>query len=305
MEVDLSIKVLGLRLVHPFMNASGILGWLPEHIPILKTYGVSTIVTKTFTLEPRVGHREPVIIELPYGGIINSIGLSNPGITGLKRFMDVAKKSGLPIIVSIGGRSSNEFREIAIKVEGMGANAIELNLSCPHTKEYGLELGADPSMAYEITRGVASSVRVPVIAKLGLTDKIIEISGKVLEAGAKALTLINTIRAMIIEVYSARPFLSNIYGGLSGSPIHPIAVRVIYDVYREYGDVDILASGGVINWYDAAEFILAGARAIQLGTALILKREEAIPELLRGLRSWLTELNVKSIEEVVGLAVRR
>jgi dihydroorotate dehydrogenase (NAD+) catalytic subunit len=305
MEVDLSVEVIGLRLVHPFMNASGILGWLPEHVFTLKTYDVSAIVTKTFTPEPRAGHREPLIIELPSGAIINSMGLPNPGITGLKRFMDIAKKSGLPVIVSIGGRDSNEFREIAIKAEEMGANAIELNLSCPHTKEYGLELGADPLTAYEITKEVASSVKVPVIAKLGLADKIIEISGKVLEAGAKALTLINTIRAMSIDVYSARPILSNIYGGLSGSPIHPIAVRVIYDVYQEYRDVDILASGGAINWYDAAEFILAGAKAIQLGTALMLKGEKAVPELLKGLRNWLTELNVKSIEKVVGLATQR
>jgi dihydroorotate dehydrogenase (NAD+) catalytic subunit len=305
MEIDLSIEVLGLRLIHPLMNASGILGHMPEHVDILKSYGVSAIVTKTFTLKPREGHKEPIIVELPNGGILNSMGLPNPGIIGLERIIKSAKSRNIPVIVSVGGSSIKEFSEVAIKAEEAGANAIELNLSCPHTKSYGLELGQDPLIVYEVVREVSGSIKVPVVAKLGLTDRIIEIAGKALEAGARALTLINTIKAMYIDIFAAKPFLSNIYGGLSGPPIHPIAVRVVYDVYREYEGIEIIAAGGAIDWHSVAEFLLAGAKAVQLGTALILKREKAIPEILKGLYVWLGELNIKSLKEVVGLANRK
>jgi dihydroorotate dehydrogenase (NAD+) catalytic subunit len=304
-EADLSVKFLGLKLSHPILNASGILGHMPEHVTILKSYGVAAIVSKTFTPEPRTGHKEPVIIELPTGGIINSMGLPNPGITGLKKFVDTAKKISIPIIISVGGRNPDEFHKVAIAAEEAGADAVELNLSCPHTKDYGLELGADPQMAYEVTKEASYSIKVPTIAKLGLIDKMIEVSGKVLEAGAKALTLINTIKSMFIDVYTARPFLNKIYGGLSGPSIHPIAVRVVYDVYREHEDTPIIASGGVVNWYDAAEFFLVGSRAVQIGYALLLKKDRAVPELLNGLSNWLAELKYKNLEEVIGLAARK
>jgi dihydroorotate dehydrogenase (NAD+) catalytic subunit len=236
------------------MNASGILGFTPEHVDILEKYRVSAVVTKTFTLKPREGHREPVIVELANGGILNSMGLPNPGITGVSRVVKAAKNKNLPVIVSVGGANLEEFREVAIIAEEEGADGVELNLSCPHTKGYGLEIGQD--------------------------------------------------KAMYIDVFSAKPFLSNIYGGLSGPPIHPIAVRVVYDVYKEFSP-EIIATGGVMNWYDAAEFILAGARAIQLGSALIIKREKAVPEILDGLNMWLTRIGLRSINEAVGLAVRK
>jgi dihydroorotate dehydrogenase (NAD+) catalytic subunit len=306
MAIDLSIEVLRLRLAHPLMNASGILGYLPEHVEILESYGVSAIVSKTFTLKPREGHREPVIVELPCGGLLNSMGLPNPGVVGLYRFVKAAKRRCIPVIVSVGGSTIEEFREVAIKAEEAGADAVELNLGCPHTKGYGLELGQDPHVVYEVVREVSESIRIPISAKLGLTDRILEVAGKTIEAGARALTLINTIKAIYIDIYAMRPFLSNIYGGLSGPPIHPVAVRVVYDVYKEYGeDVEIIASGGAVDWYSVAEFLLAGAKAVQLGTALIIKREKAIPEILEGLQRWLSELNVKSVKEVIGLAARR
>jgi dihydroorotate dehydrogenase (NAD+) catalytic subunit len=302
--MDLSTSIIGIYLVHPLMNASGILGFTPEHVDILEKYRVSAVVTKTFTLKPREGHREPVIVELANGGILNSMGLPNPGITGISRVVKAAKNKNLPVIVSVGGANLEEFREVAIIAEEEGADGVELNLSCPHTKGYGLEIGQDKSMVYNIVREVSNSLKIPVIAKLGLVDNIVEIAGKALEAGAKALTLINTIKAMYIDVFSAKPFLSNIYGGLSGPPIHPIAVRVVYDVYKEFSP-EIIATGGVMNWYDAAEFLLAGARAIQLGSALIIKREKAVPEILDGLNMWLTRIGLRSINEAVGLAVRK
>lgn len=299
----LETSIAGLRLIHPLMNASGILGSEPEHIEILKGYGLSAIVTKTITPEAREGYPQPIIVELRNGGLLNAVGLANPGKSSIKRLVEKSRSLGVPLIVSVGGRSVEDFVEVSIEADKWGASAIELNLSCPHTRGYGIEVGADPSNVYEVVREVASTVRIPVLAKLGLSDRVVEAAGKALEAGARGLVLINTIKAIAIDVYSMKPILWNTYGGLSGPPIHPIAVRIVYDVYKEY-EAEIVGCGGATDWMDVAEFILAGARAVQLGTSLILK-PNAVPEMLEGLRRWVEELGYNSIEELVGGAHRK
>jgi len=155
-----------------------------------------------------------------------------------------------------------------IKAEECRATAIELNMSCPHVKGHGLDLGSDPSMVYTLVKEVVSTINTPVFVKLGLCDKIIESAGKALEAGASGVVLINTIRAMAIDVYTGKPVLSNKYGGLSGPPIKPIAIRAVYEVYREY-NAPIIGVGGISSWRDVAEFILAGARAVQVGSVFM------------------------------------
>lgn len=300
---DLSTKVASLALKHPVMNASGILGSEPEHMTILAKIGFSALVSKTFTVEPREGYSPPIIIELRNGGFLNAVGLANPGIRGIRPVVEKARELGLPVIVSVGGSVVNEFVMLVEEAENSGANAVELNLSCPHVKGHGLEIGQDPSLVYTVVKEVRSASRIPVFVKLGLSDRLLESAGKALEAGANAITLINTIRALAIDVYSLKPLLTNVYGGLSGPPIHPIAVRAVYDVYREYG-ADIIASGGVASWIDVAEFIVAGARAVQIGS-YIAKNEQIVQEVLEGLRNWLEELNIRGLREVIGAAHRR
>jgi len=296
----LETNIAGLRLEHPVMNASGILGAEPEHMDILARHGFSALVSKTITLNPREGYAPPVIVELRNNGLLNAIGLANPGASVIPLITERARRLGKPLILSIGGSSVEEFVKLAELASEAGVDAIELNLSCPHARGYGLELGSDPSMVYRVVREVAGISKAPVIAKLGLSDRVVESAGRALEAGAGALTLINTVRAMAIDVYTMKPILSNKYGGLSGPPIHPIAVRVVYEVYREY-KADIIGSGGVSSWIDAAELILAGARAIQVGTA-ILYNDRVVYEVINGLTKWITDVGYTKLTELVGRA---
>jgi len=298
----LSVRVAGLHLEHPVMNASGILGATPEHIERLASYGFSAIVTKTITPQPREGNPPPIIVEIPNIGLLNAVGLANPGKNIVPKLVEVSKRLGKPIVISVGGSTPSEFLEVASIAEEAGADAIELNLSCPHAKGYGIEIGSDPYQSYEVVKTVANSVKIPTIAKLGLCDRIVEVASKVLEAGAKGLTLINTVRAMVIDVMTARPVLSNVFGGLSGPAIHPIAVRVVYEVYRELRP-EIIGCGGVVDWVTAAELILAGARAVQVGTALMWK-ENIVYDVLIGLRRLIEHFGVRSIEDLVGYSHR-
>lgn len=301
--MSLEITIASIKLKHPIMNASGILGNTPGGIIKLVKLGFSAIVTKTITPKPREGYKPPIIFSLPTGGLINAIGLANPGKKAIRELVRVAKEFNIPIFVSIAGENSDAFVDVAIEAQQAGANALELNLSCPHAKGYGIELGADPNRVKEVVEAITSTVSIPVFAKLGLTDKVVEAAGKALEAGAKGIVLINTIKAMYIDVYALKPALYAVYGGLSGPPIHPIAVRIIYDVYKEY-QAEIIGVGGVYDWKTAAEFIVAGAKAIQVGTALVYN-DKVVNEILEGLKQWLKYHNVKSIHELVGIAHRR
>jgi len=286
------------------MNASGVLGATPEHIVKLASYGLAAVVTKTFTEKPREGYGPPIILKLRNGGYINAVGLANPGMGSLPQVVRKSKELGLVTIVSVGGSSLDEFVKVSAAAVDAGADMIELNLGCPHTRGYGLDIGSDPTNVYEVVKAVSSLSDVPVIAKLGFSDNYLKSSGKALEGGAKALTLINTVKAMVIDVYSAKPILSNVFGGMSGPPIHPIAVRVVYDVYREYKP-EIIGVGGVTDWVSAAELILAGAGALQVGSVLAAKPKEVVNSILEGLREWVSELGYERIRDLVGLAHKR
>lgn len=300
---ELGTEIGGLSLRHPIMNASGILGYLPEHASIMVSWDVSAVVSKTFTREPREGYNPPIMVKIRGGNLINAVGLSNPGIEGLESFVSSVKRFGVPVIVSVGGRDTFEFVDVAIAAEASGSDAVELNMSCPHFEGGGIELGRDPAVVYNVVREVSSVIRIPVIVKLGIADRLVEAASKSLEAGAKALTLINTVRSMFIDVYTLKPVLSNVYGGLSGRSIHPVAVWAVYSVYRETS-ADIIGVGGVFTWRDAAEFILAGARAVQIGTALVYREGRIVNKILRGLRLWLKELGLSSIRDVIGASHR-
>lgn len=300
---ELKVKVGGLSLEHPVMNASGILGYLPEHADIMNSWGLSALVSKTFTKEPRAGHSPPIVVKVRYYSLLNAVGLANPGISGIGPFIERARRYGVPVVVSVGGKSYSEYVEVAEVAEGCGASAVELNLSCPNVEQGGLEVGRDPVQVLKVVKDVSSVVKIPVIVKLGISDRLVDSAAKAMEGGARALTLINTVRGMVIDLYSFKPVLSNIFGGLSGASIHPIAVWAVYSVFKEV-PTDIIGVGGVITWRDAAELILAGAKAVQVGTAIVYRGPKVVKSIVKGLRLWVRKVGAKSITELSGAAHR-
>lgn len=293
-----------MKLEHPVMNASGILAVDSSGVAELVKAGVAAVVTKSFTMEEREGNPTPVIIPVE-AGYVNSVGLANPGINGIPEVVRAAKAYGKPVIVSIAAGNPEEAAKLAeVSVEA-GADAIEVNLSCPHAEGRGLEVGYDRKLSKMIVESIVAVVGDrPVWVKLGLLDRLPERVLEFVEAGASAVVLINTIRAMVIDVETLRPVLGGIVGGLSGRAIHPVAVRAVYDVYCETG-VDIVGVGGVYTWRDAVELIAAGARAVQVGTALFDKGLGVVHEIVTSLREYLERKGFSNISEVVGIACKR
>lgn len=299
---SLMVKLCGLTLSNPTMLASGALGSSGSLIRrVVQEGGAGAAVTKSLTVSARQGYPTPCVVALRCG-LLNAVGLSNPGyIYFLKVDLPEALRSKAPVIVSIAGSSANEYHEIAVSSEEHKAHAVELNLSCPHVVKMGLDLGSDPLTVFEIVREVKSSLKIPVFVKLGASDKLTESARKAEEAGADALVAINTIKAMAIDVYSKRPVLSAKYGGLSGPAVHPIAVRCVYDMY-EAVSIPIVGVGGVEDWASAVEMMLAGASAVQVGSALCTKGIDVFKSICLGVREYLELNGFRSVSDIVGLA---
>lgn len=299
----ITVKIGALNFLNPVALASGIL----SHGSLLRRAaeeGAGAVVTKSLTLREREGYKTPTIVGAK-AGLINAIGLANPGYKEfLKHDLPMARQGGACVIVSIAGGGVDEFRKISIAAERAGADGVELNLSCPHVKKHGLEIGSDPPLVKKIVREVRGSVKIPVHAKLGLTDNLTGSAIAAESAGADAIVAINTIRAVAIDVNAMKPVLSNTYGGLSGPAIHPIAVRCVYDLYKELS-IPIIGCGGVEDSSDALEFILAGATAVQVGTAVALKGLTVFKEIAIGIDRYLDFYGFKDLREIVGLAHRR
>ena len=294
------MNISGLKLSNPIMNASGVLASTPEGVVRLIFSGVSAIVTKTLTVNPRENYGTPIIVPLPYG-LINAVGLANPGIKASYELVRAGHKMGKPVIVSIGGRNDKEFQYLAEVALDAGADAIELNLSCPHTEGYGLDAASSKEVIRKIVSAVSSISSKPVWAKLGFSPSIVELCEAVLESGARVLVLINTIPAMKIDVFVKKPVLSHGYGGLSGPAIHPIAVYSVYKVYEEL-QCEIIGCGGVTSWIDVIEFLLAGARGVQMATAFYMKGYDVVGEIISGIEEYLVKMGYNDISEIIGLA---
>lgn len=289
----------GLLLKNPLILASGIL----SHGSLLKKaaeHGAGAVVTKSLTLEPREGYPTPVIVGFE-GGLINAVGLANPGcVEYLESELPIAKEGGVPVIVSLAGTNEEEFRRMAEMVAEHGGDAVELNMSCPHVKRKGIELGSDPEIVGEIVKKVCE-VGLPVWVKLGVCDRMVESAVAAEKEGASAIVAINTLRAMVIDIESKRPVLSNVFGGVSGPSLKPIALRCVYELYEELS-IPIIGCGGVTTWRDVVEFLLAGASAVQVGSALAVKDLGIFRELQQGVKNYLVSNGFKRLEEIVGLA---
>jgi len=294
----------GLRLANPTMLASGILGYATETLERIVEGGAGAVVTKSVGITPREGYANPTIVQTNCG-LINAMGLPNPGIDEFVKEIHEAKNTlNVPLIVSVYGFSTEEYAKVAKKAMNAGADAVELNVSCPHVKETGSEIGQNPKILTEVVEKVKAVVDKPVFVKLSPNvTSIAETAEAAVKAGADAITAINTVKAMAIDTETAMPILSNKIGGLSGPAIKPIAVRCVYEIYEQV-KVPIVGCGGITNWRDAVEILLAGATAVQIGTAVALKGPNIFKAVNQGINAYLKRKGFRSVDEIVGLSHR-
>ena len=292
----------GLPLQNPVMTASGTLSNGLEAIRIFDINRLGALVSKGTTLRPREGNPQPRTAETP-SGMLNTIGLQNVGIDALVR--DIAPVWAtwrVPVIVNIAGETVDEFAELASRLDGVpGVSGIEANVSCPNIAIGGMLFGQDPKQAAAVTRAVLRATTLPVIVKLtpNVTD-IVGVARAVVETGADALCVINTLQAMAIDIRARRPVLSTVFGGLSGPAIKPVALRAVYQVAGAV-DVPVVGCGGISRGEDAVEFIMAGATAVQVGTATFANPLAPI-DVLEGIERFMAESGVSDVQELVGAA---
>jgi dihydroorotate dehydrogenase (NAD+) catalytic subunit len=292
----------GLPLRNPVMTASGTFSNGLEATKIFDIERLGAIVSKGTTLRPRPGNPQPRTAETP-SGMLNTIGLQNIGVEALIR--DVAPIWAtwrVPVVVNIAGETVEEFGELAARLDGVpGVSGLELNVSCPNVAVGGMLFGQDPKQAAAVTRAATRKTTLPVIVKLtpNVTD-IVAVAQAVADAGADAICLINTVQGMAIDIRSRRPILSTVFGGLSGPAIKPIALRMVYQVASAV-DVPVVGCGGIRSGEDAVEFIMAGATAVEVGTATFANPRAPL-EVLEGMERWLAQAGVEEIGELVGAA---
>jgi dihydroorotate dehydrogenase (NAD+) catalytic subunit len=262
--------------------------------------GAGGVVTKSIGLKPRNGYPNPTVVELECG-ILNAMGLPNPGIDDFEDEVRNLKKSNVPVIGSIFGSDKDEFVELSKKMQSYGADALELNMSCPHAKGYGLEIGSDPDTVEEITKNVKKSTKIPVFVKISpnLAD-IVEIAKAAESAHADAIVAINTVKAMKIDLELRIPTLSNKIGGYSGKAVKPIGVRCVYEIAKNV-NIPIIGVGGITTGEDAIEYFMAGASAIQIGSGIHYRGVDVFKKICIEIESWMKDHNYNKISELVGV----
>jgi len=295
----------GLALRNPVMTASGTFSNGLEATKIFDVERLGAIVSKGTTLRPRPGNPQPRTAETP-SGMLNTIGLQNIGVEALIR--DVAPVWAtwrVPVVVNIAGDTVDEFGELAARLDGVpGVSGLELNVSCPNVAVGGMLFAQDPKQAAAVTTAATRKSTLPVIVKLtpNVTD-VVAVARAVVEAGADAICLINTLQGMAIDAQSRRPVLSTVFGGLSGPAIKPVALRMVYQVAGAV-DVPVVGCGGIRSGEDAVEFIMAGATAVEVGTATFANPRAPL-EVLEGIERFLAQAGVADIGELVGAARAR
>ena len=300
MEPSLLTSIGKIELNSPAMLASGILGISLDVFNRLHRSGAGAVVTKSLSIEPWEGYPNPTIFSVNGGGWMNAVGLSNPGASNFAKMIE--HNQDVPIIVSLVGSIPEDFEMMIKEFTNCNVTAFELNLSCPHVAKVGLEVGDDPELVKKIVTTVKNSTSIPVIAKVGLgTTNYLNTVKIAIDSGIDAITAINTVRAMAIDVETQRPILSNKFGGLSGTPIKPIALRCVYEIASKY-DIPIIGCGGISTWEDTIEFFLAGASAIQLGSAIGDNWINVFDDINKGVLQYMKQKNYSSIDEMVGLA---
>ena len=282
------------------MLASGFLGISQDVFNKIYRSGAGAVVSKSISIEPFEGYRNPTLVSLEECSYINAVGLANPGAEAFSR--EIAFNKNVPIIVSLVGSSEDEFPPMIKKFDGLNILAYEINLSCPHVAKMGMEVGDDPEMVSTIVKKIKSNTHKPIIIKVGIGGiDVVKIAQVARDAGADAITAINTIRAMAINIETLMPVLSNRIGGLSGKSIKPVSIRCVYEISKNLG-IPVIGCGGIFTWEDAVEFMLAGASAVQLGSVIGYKGVSAFSNITRGIKRYLERKGLKNATEIVGLA---
>jgi len=300
-QISLSTHISRLSFLNPTILASGIMDEDAESINRILQSGAGGIVTKSIGINPNKGHANPTFVELDHG-ILNAMGLPNPGINEFKNELDKLKTITQPIIGSVYGKNEHEFIEVATIMEQSGIKAIELNLSCPHASGYGLELGQDPEMIQTIIQSVKNKVKIPVFVKLSSNVNNISILAEAAaNAHADAIVAINTVKAMAINTEIQRPVLSNKTGGYSGKAIKPIGLRAVYDLYSQL-EIPIIGVGGITTGLDVIEYLMAGAQAVEIGSAIYYRGITVFKEICKEITQWLQIHNYYNIRDIIGVA---
>jgi dihydroorotate dehydrogenase (NAD+) catalytic subunit len=305
--VNLSVQIApkhakGLLLANPVMTASGTFGYGTEYSDLFDIQRLGAIICKGTTLEPRDGNPQPRLFETA-SGLLNSIGWQNIGVKALiKEKAPIWAKWQVPVIVNIAGEKVDDYVRLAKQLDGVpGVSGLELNISCPNVKSGGAEFGVKPKAAAVVTAAVRKATSLPLLVKLTPnTSDIVKVAVAVAEAGADAISLINTLKGMAIDINKRRPVLGNITGGLSGPAIKPVALYMVYQVAGAV-DLPVIGCGGIATAKDALEFIMAGATAIQVGTANLANPRAAL-DVLEGMEQYLGKERVKDIRELIGAA---
>lgn len=297
----LQVHIAGVTLPNPVMPASGTFEFGHIHNRLMHPSSLGALVNKTIFLEERPGNPPPRIVETACG-MLNAIGIPSKG-TGafIRDALPRLKEFGAPLIISIAGSTLDEFCEVARRIEATGqADMLELNLSCPNLSQ-GMEWAQDEQALESVITAVRRTVRLPIVAKLSPSVRDIGRMGKVAEeAGADALSLINSYKGMVIDINSRTPFLGNFTGGMSGPAIHPLAVYAVYSVYAATS-IPIIGMGGISNWKEALEMMLAGATAVAVGMYNFIN-PRAMTEIIAELSAYCSKTDLNSIEEIIGIA---
>lgn len=297
----LSVKLGTIELKNPVIMCSGTFSSGIEYNDLYDVSMLGAVTTKSFSLVPREGNKPPRLCETP-AGLLNSIGLENEGIDFfISEHLPVVKRSGFTVILSILGVDAAQFTNLATKIRKIEDDllAVELNLSCPNVEKGGITLGSIPDEVENVTAAVRKILNIPVIVKLSPNNNnLAELASRAKNGGAQAISLINTIIGMAIDINTFKPKLGNIIGGLSGPAIKPVAVAKIYNLYKEK-ILPIIGMGGISDWKDAIEFMLAGASAIGLGTVNFVDYN-AGKNILEGIASYMGSKNILNIMDIIG-----
>ncbi|MEZ5336581.1 MAG: dihydroorotate dehydrogenase [Methanolobus sp.] len=298
------IKVTGIKLKNPTILAAGIMGTTGASLLRVAKEGAGAVVTKSIGPEPKEGHKNPSMINLGYG-FLNAMGLPNPSYPDFKNELSIAKKeSDTPVIASIFGGTEEEFVDVALGLLESKPDAFELNVSCPHALGYGASVGSNPDAVESITAAVKDAVDIPVWVKLtpNVTD-IVSIGEAAQRSGADAVVAINTVKGMAIDIESGYPILGNRFGGLSGKAVKPVAIKCVYDLYTAL-DIPVIGVGGVYTWQDAIEMMMAGASAVQVGSA-VYEGLEVFSSISMGIEKFVAEKGYTDVTDIIGIAHER
>ncbi|MEN8614725.1 dihydroorotate dehydrogenase [Dehalogenimonas sp. THU2] len=302
---DLSIQLLpGLKLKNPVIAASGTAGYGDEPNRLCDIADLGAFVCKGTTLKPRAGNPQPRIMETPYG-LLNAIGLQNPGVEAvIEKYAPLWAGWTTPIFVNIAAESVDEYAKLAHRLDKVpGIAALEVNISCPNVAAGCLEFGSTPESAAAVTRAVKNATSLPVIVKLTPnTSDIVALAQAVESAGADAVSLINTLRGMAIDIKKRKPVLGNITGGLSGSAVKPVALAMVYRVAGAV-KVPVIGCGGITTGEDAIEFLMAGATAVEVGTAALVNPRAPI-EIVKSIENYMLEWKLTEMSQLIGAARR-